>query len=74
MSGHRQGTGKPRRSDRRIAEHKRRVAAAPEPKRRVSAAFDRYRSAAFRCGNADAELDAVAGWLNDRAKALEAAA
>jgi hypothetical protein len=74
MSGHRRGTGKPRRADSRIADHERRVMEAPTGRAQVAAAFDRCRSAAVRHPDPDGSLHEVAIWLNERAKALEAAA
>ena len=73
MAGHHRGTETPTREAGRIAEHHRRVMTAPTGRRMTAAAFDRWRSAARRCTDPDSEWHAVAMWLNERAKELEAA-
>ena len=77
MSGHRRIDGqepKPRRADRRIAEHHRRVMEAPTGRAQAAAAFDRLRSAASRHPDAERLWHEIATDLNGRAIALETAA
>jgi hypothetical protein len=74
MAGRWRGTGGHSRESGRIAEHQRRVQAAPTGRRQVAAAFDRLRSAAVRHPDAETVLHEIATDLNDRAKALEGAA
>ena len=74
MSGHRRQPGqkpKPTRAASRIAEHKRRVHAAPTGKAQAAAAFDRARSAAARAPDAESAWYALATLINDHAVSLE---
>jgi hypothetical protein len=74
MAGHRRGTGKPRRTAQRADWHHIRVRAAPTGREQLAAAFDRFRAAASRSADADAELHAMASHLDAEAQRLEGAA
>lgn len=76
MAGHRRATGAGKRSETRPAEHERRVARAASGERQLGAAFDYWRSAAYRHPDRQALLHSMATTLVTAARRLteEAAA
>jgi hypothetical protein len=74
MAGHRQGTGKPKRADARIATARQRVQAAPTAESQLAAAFDLMRLVAYRHPRRAEVLHETATELYHRALALEGSA